>query len=312
MSTEIAEAAAAYAAAMNADTAEPTQEAAPDTQEAVTPVDGVQGEPAKAGEAAPEETAEELRRRLYLTRKHQIATAKKSEREQLETERKAFQEEQSRLAEYKREVEALKRLKAGDKGAIRELGLHSREFWESLTGETNDQEPEEKRMVKELAQKIAQLEEERKAERAQLEEQRAASSAAAERHKHLSYIAENSEKYPLTTTRYNDAPFRLYQELESMAAEYAERTGQPADIDDLMEALESQENMHYTRYVSRKSGAGVVAPVGERTSGKAGGGISATAMASRETTTVDPDAHSDEERMELARAAYRKAMSQQQ
>jgi hypothetical protein len=281
--------------------------------------DGVEvAEPAKEP-VAPEQSAAELEKQLYKQRRIQIAQSEAKKREAFEAERAQFNKEREELAAYKREVEALKRAKAGDMKAISEIGLTPEFFKASLEGV---EETQEMRAIREMREEVAALKAAREEEAKQRQTAAQERAEMAERRSVLGYAAKNVEKFALLTARYDNDALSLLETVRKVAQNHTATTGMPVDlsntehVDEILDFLEQQENMHYTSYVARKSVAGLnrKSVAGSDTEATASfaetgaQGLPPSVAASRESAYSDPSSLDARAKKDAAALAYEKAL----
>lgn len=263
-------------------------------------------EPAKV-----EPSAAELEKQIYKQRRIQIAQSEAKKREAFEAERSQFERERAELAEYKREVEALKRAKAGDRKAIRDIGL-TEEFFQASLDDT--QETPEMRAIREMREEVAALKAAREEDTKQREEYTKEAKASQERHFVLSNAAAARDEYPLITTRYENSALELYDTIQRVAKNHTATHGVQVDLEnkehvrEILDFLEQQENMHYTSYVARKSVAGVNAPASASVAETGAQGLPPSVAASRESAYSDPSSLTAQAKKDAAALAYEKAL----
>ena len=268
----------------------------------------------KAGAESAEPESKEAKLKIYMRAKQYAQKTKEQADAQARQMREQAQQElaeaQRLKSEYESTRQTLAKLRTKPNEAIRELGLHGKEFWEASLAE-GEPDPVQgvNKTVEELKADLEAQKQEIAQWKHQQEMQRHQVAVRNEQTTLLSHIANTKDAYPTLNAIYGQAGVeRLVKHAYEVAADFHARTGQYPLHEDVAEYLEYEEAEKYKRIENLRQAAG-----GERRpaqSKRANGSrtLSGSVSTERATAAKPFEQLSDDEKVALARQAAEKAM----
>ena len=263
---------------------------------------------------AQEATPDEAKLKIFMRAKQQAQKTRDSAieeaRQMREQAQREYAEAQTLKREYEQSKQLLSKLRTNPNEAIRELGLHGKDFWEASLAEG---QPDPVRDVKQTVESLQKQLEEQRQEYQQWQQQQLQAkqqqAAQQEQHMFLGHIATSKEAYPTLNALYGeDGTDELVAEAYKVAADFHARTGNYPPQEDIAEYLEYKHASRYKRLTAREIAAeGQTRPTQSK---RANGSrtLSTAVSTERASGGKSIDSLSDDEKVALARQAAEKAI----